>query len=95
MSNFEKLKSMSVEEFATWLDKHLAFDDAPQTLWFAETYCGKCDPVEGEWEGTYGTHKCKFAYCELNHKCRYFQDLPDVPDGVDVVKMWLESEAER
>lgn len=94
MSNFEKLKQMSVDELAKWLDKYLAFDDAPQTLWFAKNYCNKCDHVEGQWKGTFGTHKCEFAYCELEHKCRYFQDMDEVPDGVEVVKLWLEAEVE-
>lgn len=95
MNNFEKLQSMSVEELAKWLDKHLAFDDAPHTLWFAKNYCDKCDLVEGQWEGTFGTHKCEFAYCEKNHKCRYFEELPEVPDDVEMVKLWLEAEVEE
>lgn len=92
MNNFEKLQSMPMDELAEWLSKHLAFDEAPHTIWFSKNCCDKCEPVEGHWEGTFGTHKCEFAYCELEHKCKFFPEMDEVPDDLTIVKMWLESE---
>jgi ATP-dependent helicase/DNAse subunit B len=34
------------------------------------------------------------TYCELENKCRFFQELDDVPDNKEMIKMWLEEEAE-
>lgn len=95
MTNFRKLQSMSVEELAGWLSKHLAFDEAPHMMWFAKAYCDNCEPVEGEWDGIFGRHKCEFAYCEKNKKCRYFPEKDEVPDDAEIIKLWLEAEAEE
>ena len=92
MTNFKYLQSMSADELAKWLDGHLMFDDAPHMQWFVENYCDKCGSIEGQYEGVLGTHKCEFAYCETEHKCRYFQDIQRVPDNLEIIKMWLEVE---
>lgn len=94
MNNFEKLQSMSADDLAAWLDEHLMFDDSPHMQWFVANYCDKCDPIEEQCESYFGTHKCGFAHCELKHKCRYFPNMKDVPDNLETIKLWLESEAE-
>ena len=94
MNNFEKLQSMSVDELAKWLDEHLSFEDAPHILWFVEKYCDKCDSIEGQCDSDLGARKCEFAYCELEHKCRYFSSMEREPDNFETIKMWLKAEVE-
>lgn len=92
MNNFEKLQSMSVEDLAKWLDQNGMWDHSPWSQWFDSTYCKRCESVEAyvpDWD-----RECDFAWCELEHKCRYFTDLEDVPDCKEIIKMRLESEAE-
>ena len=92
MNNWTKLKNMSIDELAAWLDEHLMFDDSPHMQWFVANYCDKCDPIEKECDGYFGTRKCEFAYCELELKCRCFPDMPKVPNNLETIKLWLESE---
>ena len=95
MNNFERLQSMPIDEMAKWLSKHLAFDEAPHMMWFAKTYCDKCDPVIEQRKEWYGMSKCELAYCEKNKNCRYFQELSEVPDDAETVRLWLEAEVEE
>ena len=53
MTNFEHLKSMSIEELAEWLDEYGQFDNSPWSTWFSETYCDKCESI-----------KCKYVDAE-------------------------------
>ena len=97
MNNFENLKAMSTDQLAEWLDEHGAFDSAPWTLWFDKRYCANCPsettliPDCGAEPVYYTPRTC--AWCEIHDKCRFFQDLDDVPYGKDIVKMWLETSA--
>ena len=95
MTNFEQLQSMSQNELAKWLDKHLHFEDAPHMIWFGKKYCDKCDRIEFRIEHGYGTYKQTFAYCEREHKCRFFPDMNEVPDNLETLKLWLNTEAEE
>ena len=90
MNNFEKLQSMSTEEFSAWLDQNGMWDNSPWSTFFDSTYCKRCEPVE-VYVPDFG-RKCEFAWCELEHKCRYFEDKADVPDCKEIIKMWLEGE---
>ncbi len=92
MNNFDKLKSMSVEELAIWLDKNGQFDTAPWTLWFDRNYCSNCPSVMCKYED--GEREFHCAYCEIHDVCKFFPEFNYVPGNDDVVKMWLESEAE-
>ena len=88
MTNYEKLKSMNVEDFANFLDS-IGFDDNPWTTWFSEKYCSKCQPVKGRFEDV--DHE--FSFCEINHKCRLFsQEEYDYTNPLDIVRMWLQTE---
>ncbi len=105
MTNFERLQSMTTEELAEWLDRNGQFDDSPWSNWFNENYCSKCDSVKCKYVdaeeklgftpyifGSYsGDLEC--AYCELEHKCRFFPDLEDTPGNLETIKMWLTEEA--
>ena len=97
MTNFEDIKSMSLEAFAKWLDKHGQFDNSPWMTWFDENYCNKCESIEchyAECEEKLGIEPLynsaiKCAWCELENKCKYFPDIDWVPDNIDIIKMWL------
>lgn len=92
-TNFEKMKSMSVDQLAEWLDKYLAFDDAPHMVWFNEKYCNNCESIMCHYEDS--TYEFPYAYCELNNKCKFFPEMDEVPGSVEIVKMWLNSEVEE
>jgi hypothetical protein len=90
MTNFENLRSMTVEQLAEWLDKHGQFDGSPWITWFDEEYCKKCDPVMCKYED--GEREFPCAWCELNDGCKYFPDMQDAPDNKEIIKLWLEIE---
>ena len=109
MINFERLQSMSMDELAEWLDKNCMFDNSPWLNSFNEKYCEKCESikckyVDAEEKLGLSPYACysgeiKCAYCELADesgikKCRFFPELNDVPDNKEMIKMWLEEEAE-
>lgn len=89
MNNFNNIKAMDIDGFAEWLD-NLVYDDSPWLNWFNEKYCHNCEPVIGEenWLGK----PMEFSWCEINKRCKYFQDMDDIPSCVEMAKMWLESE---
>lgn len=92
MNNFEKLQSLSIDLFAEWLDKNGMWDNSPWSTWWNDNFCAKCEYVTAyvpDWD-----RECDFAWCELEHKCRYFADHEEVPDCKEIIKMWLESKAE-
>jgi hypothetical protein len=92
MTNFENLRSMSVEQLAEWLDKHGQFDTAPWTTWFDRKYCNNCEAVMCKYED--GEREFPCAYCEIHDVCKFFPEFNYVPGHEDVVKMWLESEVQ-
>ena len=94
-SNVEMLKAMSVEQLAEWLDDNGMWDNSPWSKYFDEKYCQQCESVKAMMEGYFGNRECEFAYCELENKCRYFENHKDVPDCKEIIKMWLESETEE
>lgn len=102
MTNFKYLQSMSIDELAKWLDQNGIIDNSPWLEHFNYKYCANCESVICKYEDTEKTLGFKLfyrdeiecAYCEIYKKCRYFPDMDDVPDGVDMAKMWLESEVE-
>jgi hypothetical protein len=102
-SNFESLKSMSVDEFAEWLDKNGSFDDSPWLNSFNEKYCEKCESVtvkiteEEKLKNHISCLRDEFecTYCEVYNKCRYFENMDDVPDNREMIKLWLEANCEE
>ena len=107
MTNFEHLKSMSIEELAEWLDMYGQYDNSPWSTWFSETYCDKCESIKCKYvdaEKTLGFTPYLFgsysgdlfcAYCELEKKCKFFPDLDNTPDNLETIKMWLTREKEQ
>ena len=96
MTNLEQLQSMPIDSLVKWLDKYGNFDGAPWSIWFDENYCSKCEIIEcivDEKDAFWPGQKVKYAYCELEKKCKYFTNLNDTPSNAEVIKIWLESEA--
>lgn len=104
MTIFESIKSKNIDEFAEWLDKYGIYDDSPWNKWWDKNYCQKCEAVTIErkeyaritgWRNWYnycGDIEC--AWCEINKKCKYFQDLDYIPDNEEIIKIWLKSESD-
>ena len=94
MTVFENINSKNIDELVEWLDKNGASDNTPWIRWYDKNYCKRCKPVVAcmpsvlpDWEGEH-----EFAWCELNSNCRYFQDIKNVPNRKETIKLWLESE---
>lgn len=90
MTVFEDIHSKNLNELVDWLDKHGAYSESPWERWFEKNYCKKCKPVVGTVSYLHGEHE--FAWCELNHKCMYFQEMNKVPNRKQTIRLWLESE---
>ena len=104
MTNLEKIKNMPIDELADWLDKNSMFDNSPWMNLFNEKYCAKCESIKCKYvdaEEKLGfspyarySGEVECSYCEIYGKCRFFENLEDVPDNKEMIKMWFEEEAE-
>ena len=101
MTNFEKLISMSLDDFAKFIDDNGMYDDTPWMNWWDNNYCSKCESVLLNFEDSkkilnltpfYPDYEQECAYCEVHHKCRYFPEMEEQPSMLEIVKMWLEAE---
>ena len=101
MTNFEKFTNMSSDELAEWACKYGMVYESPWMKWFDENYCKKCEPIKCNYdlavdklgiEPVFGG-KCVFAYCELENHCKFFPDIDRIPTNTDIIKMWLDLEA--
>lgn len=96
MTVFENIHSKNLEELVDWLDKNGAYNESPWEKWFNKNYCRKCGSVTIDsaidCHGDYWKSCHEFAWCELNHKCRYFEDMKRIPNRRQTIKLWLESE---
>ena len=92
MTNYEYIKSMSIDKFSEWVDKYGQFDSSPWLTWFDQKYCNNCEDIMCKYED--GEREFPCSYCELNGNCKFFPDLYDVPDNKMIIKMWLESKVE-
>ena len=93
MTIFETIKNKSIDEYVEWLYNYCRdFDNAPWWDWFDDTYCKKCDGViiKPEESGYHCDIEC--AWCEINNKCKFFEEMDNVPDAKQIIKMWLLSE---
>lgn len=95
MTNFDKLKAMTVDEFAEWLDKHGEFDNLPWSRWWDSHYCKNCESIKLKTKIGDTEHISEASYCEVNDKCRFFPDQAEIPDCKQMVQTWLEAEAEK
>ena len=104
MTNFEHLQAMTIEELAAWLDEYGQFDSSPWMEWFSRIYCDKCESIKCKYadaEEKLGVSPFSYggeidcAYCELEHKCRFFPDLTDTPSNKETIEMWLKEETKN
>lgn len=95
MTNFEKFKLMNIEELSEWLTQYGQFENSPWINWWNETYCKNCDTeityVINPKTGIKSDKPSECTWCEIHNKCRYFQELDEVPDIKEMIKMWLEN----
>jgi hypothetical protein len=94
---------MDLDQLTEWLDKNGMFDNSPWLNSFTEKYCSKCESIKCKYAdaeeklGFYLYARCsgevECVYCELYNRCRFFENLEDVPDNKEMIKMWLEEEA--
>ena len=101
-TNYDNLHGMTLDELVTWIDKHGDFDGATWMTWFDKNYCKKCESIQCDVETAreelglnsfYGSG-VTCAYCELHHNCKFFPDLHYIPNNKDIIRMWLELEAD-
>lgn len=92
MTYFEKIKSKDIDELSEWLSRQTQWEASPWSMWWDAKYCKNCESIRAFVPYLNGEHEC--SYCELNDKCRFFQELDEVPNNEETIKMWLESEEE-
>ena len=110
MTNFKRLQTMTIDELAEWLDKHGQFDLSPWLTWWDKNYCSNCESIKCKYVdakeklgfsvSSYYDREIECAYCELADesgvkKCRFFPELNDVPSNLDIIKLWLNKEADK
>lgn len=94
MTNFEYIKSKTIDELAKWLDNYGLQEHSPWSEWFDNNYCQKCDTIK-QYVDCLG-RDLEFSYCEFNDdKCRFFPELNEIPENKQIIEMWLESECEE
>jgi hypothetical protein len=86
MNLYNSLKYKTINELAEWLNEYCSHDFSPWTNWFDRNYCKKCDSIY------FNGDRNEYSWCEINGKCKYFQDMSDIPNNKQVIKMWLESD---
>ena len=101
-NNFEHIKSLNVDEFAQWLLDNGKIESGEWEKWFDREYCQNCESTilngEKEIKEKLGIDSLFFDksiicnYCEINKKCKYFPHLDDIPNGLDIIKFWLQKE---
>lgn len=91
MNNYDKFRSMTIEEMAQWFEKNFDCDDTPWINSFNEKYCKNCELVKGKCKD-YHCNEMIFTYCELFDKCRYFEDEEGCPSDKLMIKLWLNGE---
>lgn len=79
LSNFEKLKNLSMEEMAEFLSEQMALEGTVYDQWMVDTFCNNCPDVEDYDESP-------VSFCEMNEDCPY--GLCNISDK-DLVMRWL------
>ena len=93
MTNLERIKSMNVDELSNWLNLWDTWEGSPWENWWNENYCSKCKSVMVQVKDS--DLKIPCGWCEVNGKCKYFQELDDIPSIKQITKMWLESKRDE
>lgn len=93
LTNYESIRQKSIHEMEEWLHKYGEYEGTPWQKWWKENHCDKCETV---------TETCvdsgkeyDFCYCDLERKCRFYPEMEEEPSLKQVIRMWLEAEAEN
>ena len=79
LTNFEKLRNLSIEEMAEFLSDQMALEGTVYDQWMTDTFCNNCPKIE-DYNGTL------LSFCEMNQDCAY--GLWNISDK-DLVMRWL------
>ena len=79
LTNFEKLKNLSMEEMAEFLSGQMALEGTVYDQWMVDTFCNNCQDIE-DYDGSL------VSFCEMNQDCPY--GLCNISDK-DLVMRWL------
>ena len=90
MTVFEKIKAMDIEEFAEWFNKNCSNNEDPCINWWDNNYCSNCEAEIAKYEDS--NRDIEFAWCDLHGKCKFFQNMDQAPNALQMTKLWLESE---
>lgn len=94
MTNFGRLHNSTINELADWIDKYGQFDGSSWMGWFSRKYCDNCESIMCHLENS--THEFPCSWCELHdNKCKFFPDMDEAPDNLEIIKMWLKEEADE
>ena len=93
MKVFDTIKSKDIDELAKWLDEYETSDFSPWIEWWDKNYCQKCDSIITY--VSYLKREAECSWCEVNNKCKFFDNLDETPSNEQIIKMWLESEIDN
>lgn len=93
MTVFDNFKSKNIDELAEWLSEHGMYDQAPWWRHWDKNYCNKCESINVYIPSLEKETEC--AWCEIHNKCKFFQDMSEIPSSKEIIKMWLLSEVEE
>lgn len=79
ITNFEKLKNLSMEEMAEFLSDQMALEGTVYDQWMVDTFCNNCPDVE-DYDGS------PASFCEMNEDCPHGLYLIS---NKDLVMRWL------
>ena len=83
LTNFEKLKNLSMEEMAEFLSDQMALEGTIYDQWMTDTFCNNCPDVED-----YDVNRVSFG--EINYDCPYGLYLRSIKDLVVRCLSWVE-----
>lgn len=84
MTNFEKIKQMSVDELSILMGFYV-WEESCFYKWFNKTKCKNCKNIEVQ---IYGKTQ-QWKECEFEGICPLFESEKDI------IKLWLESETDN
>lgn len=79
LTNFEKLKNLSMEEMAEFLSDQMALEGTIYDQWMIDTFCNNCPDIK-DYDGS------PASFCEINHVCPYGLYLLS---NKDLIMRWL------
>ena len=90
MTVYEQIKNMDLDELAVWIRDNWLRDNDLVLDWWDKMYCQKCEPEKITFPNI--DHEYEVCWCEKHGKCRYFKEFTEVPEDLQKVKLWLQSQ---